>query len=87
MHHTGWSERAASSRHYLRFAAHLDFRIAFEDHIELVLPGVRVRRVFLAGLKTIEAREQGLALRDSALRHLLGREFGEPSQVFDDHRT
>jgi hypothetical protein len=44
-----------------------------------------MRRVFLPGLETIEAGEQGFTPRDVCLRHFLGREFGEPAQVLYDH--
>ena len=48
----------------MRFVADLDFRVAFEHDVELVLAGVRVRGVLLAGFETIEPGEQGLAARD-----------------------
>jgi hypothetical protein len=65
--------------------AHLNLRFAVEHHVKFVLASVGVRRVLLSGLKTIETCEQGLAPRNVRLRHFLGREFGEASQVLDDH--
>jgi hypothetical protein len=63
----------------------LNLRFAFEYNVKLVLAGVGMRGVFLAGLETVEAGEQGLAPRDGRLRHFLGREFAESGQVLYDH--
>jgi len=69
----------------LLLVADLDLRLAFQHYVKLVLAGVSMRGVLLSGLKTIEAREQRLAPRDSRLRHFVGREFGKRGQVLYDH--
>ena len=85
VHDAGRGEGAASGRDQLDFVADLDLGLAFEHDVELVLAGVGVRGVFLAGFKTIQAGEQSFAARDVDLRHLLGGEFGESGEVLDDH--
>ena len=63
----------------------MDLGVAFEDYVEFVLSGMRVRGVLLAGLETVESGEEGRAKRDIGLHHFLGREFGVIGEVLDDH--
>src|SRR5688572_33465281 len=44
---------------------------AFEHVVDLVLPGVRVQRMLLAGLAGIEPDQQPRRLKNSGLAHLL----------------
>src|ERR1700688_1323878 len=86
MYNTRRGKCASTGRNELLFAADLDFGVALKHDIELVLPRVRVRGMFLPRLKTIETCKQNLAASDIGLRHLLGGEFGQICQVLNDHR-
>ena len=49
---------------------------AFDHLVDLVLPGMRVQRVFLARLERVEADQQPRRFEDRALAHLRGRVGG-----------
>jgi len=69
----------------LGFASYLNLGFALQNHVEFVLACVRVRSVLLAGFKTVESGEEGLAQGNVGLRHFLGGEFGVSGEVVDDH--
>jgi hypothetical protein len=50
---TGWREGCGARTHERLFVAHLDLRFTFENDVEFVLAGVRMRCVGLAGLETV----------------------------------
>jgi hypothetical protein len=49
--HTGWSQGGITGREMLGFAADLDKAGAFQNEVEFILTGVRVRRMLLTGLE------------------------------------
>ena len=53
-----------------------DHAFAFDDLVDLVHRGVRMKGVKLARLETIEADEQPRRLEEGALAHLVGPPFG-----------
>ena len=57
--------------------------LAFDHLVDLVLSGVRVQRVFLAGLERIEADQQARRFEDGGLAHLLRRVDGMIGRVDD----
>ena len=65
---------------------HLNLRLAFENNVEFILAGVRMRGMLLSRLETIQSGEKGFAVNDIHLAHFLGRELGEIGEAFDDHR-
>ena len=84
MHNARWRESTATGGNDFLFSAHLDFGLALQHDVEFFLALMRVRGMFLSGLKAIETREERLTMRDGGFGHFRWREFGIARQVLDD---
>ena len=58
MHHAGWRERNISRVEVFRLVTDLNNAAALQKQVQLVLPFVRVKRVFLSGLERVQAGEE-----------------------------
>lgn len=72
MHNTGWRECRITSYENLSLIVYPHHALAFEDHVQFVLPFVQVRSMFLSGFERIQSGEQEIALRERAFPHFVG---------------
>ncbi len=68
-----------------RLACDRHLRRALQNHVELVLVGVHVGRVMLAGLESVQAAKEVLAGGEIGLPHLVRTEHGTLRRHFYDH--
>jgi hypothetical protein len=69
----------------LLLAANGDEAGALQDEVQFILPFMRVRCVFLAGLKRVQAGEKGLAFGDPRLAHPGGIEARQAGYISYEH--
>ena len=83
--HAGGGENEVAGGDRAGLIADHGFAYAFDDEVEFVLIGVRVRLVFLAGLKRVQARVDVSSGGERPFAHLLRIEFGEARDVSYKH--
>jgi hypothetical protein len=85
MDDTGRSEGRVAGGQMLGPIADLNHAAAFQNQVELVLALMRVRGVFLTGLKGVQAGKQKAPLCDGALSHLFRRELRKAGDSMYEH--
>ena len=85
MNHSGRRESRIARRQKFALVPHLHDAAALEHEVKFVLSFVRMGRVLLPGLETVQSCEQGRALHHGPLAHFVRRKLREAGNLLYEH--